>query len=145
MNRKTCHKDSSACPIAHALDIIGDKWTLLIVRDLLFMNLHEYRDFLNAPEGISTNILAERLQKLADCGVIGSVPHPESGVRKFYYLTATGKSLVYPMIEIARWANNNLESVILPPEKVKMLENPKDLAKFTLQQIGLWEKEFLKK
>ena len=145
MNKKTCHRDTSACPIAHALDVIGDKWTLLVIRDLLFNNLHEYKDFLNASEGISTNILAERLQKLTEFGLISSIPHPESGIRKLYYLTVTGKNLVYPMIEIARWANDSLQSVVLPPEKEKLLGRPKDLAKQTLRQIAKWEKEFLTK
>lgn len=145
MNKKTCHRDVSACPIAHALDVIGDKWTLLVVRDLLFNNLHEYKDFLNASEGISTNILSERLQKLGEFGLISSIPHPESGIRKLYYLTETGKKLVFPMIEIARWANDSLQSMILPPEKEKLLNKPKELAKLTLQQTAVWEKEFLAK
>lgn len=60
----------SRCPIAGALDVIGDKWTLLIIRDMLLLGAGQYQDFLKAPEKISSNILADRLKKLEAAGVI---------------------------------------------------------------------------
>ena len=65
----------SPCPIASALDILGDKWTFLVVRDLLFMGKHQYGELLESPEGIPTNILAERLKRLEAAGLLEKRPY----------------------------------------------------------------------
>ncbi|MCD8534026.1 MAG: helix-turn-helix transcriptional regulator [Verrucomicrobia bacterium] len=119
MTARKCHSDRTECPIAHALDIIGDRWTLLIVRDLLLNGIHEYKDLLQSVVGISTNILSERIQRLEDAGLLQFIDHPENKSRKLYYLTQGGKKLIDPLVEIARWANDHLESVLLQPEQQK--------------------------
>src|SRR6185369_164201 len=91
------------CVISNSLDIFGDKWTLLVVRDLFFFNKHEYREFLSSPEAIATNILADRLKRLLTAGIIAEQVHPENRSRKLYYLTAKGKGLLPILVEMAKW------------------------------------------
>jgi len=84
LKKKGCR---SICPLANILDIIGDRWTLLVIRDLLFLEKHEFHEFLNAGEGISTNILAARLKRLMASDIAHMRPHPTNKRRKLYYLT----------------------------------------------------------
>lgn len=144
MDKKPCHSDCSPCPVAHALDIIGDRWTLLIIRDLMFRNIHEYKDILGSFEGISTNILSDRLKRLTQARLIDSIDHPDSKTRKLYYLTPAGKSLIYVMMEIAKWAKNNLSTVSLPSELEKQMDNdPEGMIKTALLNLEKWERQFL--
>jgi len=140
MSPRQCHSERTQCPIAHALDIIGDRWTLLIVRDLLLKGIHEYKDLMKSVIGISTNILSERIKRLEDAGLLQSIEHPESKSRKLYYLTETGKNLVYPLIEMARWANDSLDTVMLPPDLHQQLtRNPKSIIDHALEELTEWE------
>ncbi len=144
MPKLLCHSDSSPCPLAHALDIIGDHWTLLIVRDLMLRNLHEYKDILNSFEGISTNILADRLRRLAQAGLVKSVAHPENKTRKLYYLTPSGKALIHSMVEIVKWSNEFLGSARMPPEIAEQLQkNQGEFTRKTLEKLERWEAENL--
>lgn len=145
MPKMLCHSDKSCCPIANALDLLGDRWTLLIVRDMIFGNIHEYKDLLAAFEGISTNILSDRLCRLMAAGIIKSTAHPESKTRKFYYLTSSGKNLIYPLIEIAKWARHNLDGVELPAGFQKYAKNPERFIKEVMDELENWEKKFLKR
>lgn len=140
MTARQCHSERTECPIAHALDIIGDRWTLLIVRDLLLKGIHEYKDLLQSVVGISTNILSERIKRLEDAGLLKSIEHPENKSRKIYYLTPTGKDLIYSLVELARWAHKNLDTVLLPPELAKKLDkNPQSIIKSALKALEGWE------
>lgn len=147
MGQTTEHSNRSSCPLACALDVIGDHWSLLVIRDLMFLGRHEYKDMLNAEEGISTNILSDRLKRLENRGLIDSIPHPESGKRKLYYLLPKGKDLIHILTHLARWADKHLGDLVeIPPEKRKMLLNqPDTLIQMTLQQLGEWEKRYLGK
>jgi DNA-binding HxlR family transcriptional regulator len=82
----------SRCPVACSLDIFGDRWTLLIVRDLLFGRTR-FKDFTASPEGIPTNILAERLERLLAHGVVEQIPAEDGTKRLAYRLTEKGKAL----------------------------------------------------
>jgi DNA-binding HxlR family transcriptional regulator len=93
----------STCPIANVLDLIGDKWSLLIVRDMLLFNKHRYGDFLAADEGIPTNILADRLKRLEENGLIEKSPYQHHPVRYEYHLTDKGKDLERLVQEMVRW------------------------------------------
>ena len=95
----------SDCPISCSLDIWGDKWSLLIIRDLVFAKECTYGDFLESPEGIATNILATRLQALEDNGLIEKLEHPESKAKVLYRLTRKGIDLLPVIIEISLWAD----------------------------------------
>src|SRR5918993_5680945 len=82
----------SRCPVACTLDVLGDKWTLLVVRDVM-RGKRRYAEFLDSPEGIPTNILAERLKRLATAGVITSRRYSQHPPRLEYELTAKGEDL----------------------------------------------------
>ena len=92
------------CPILFALDIFGDKWSLLIMRDILIRGRKHYKEFLYAGEGISTNILADRLEKLELHGLI-SKRMDESNKRRYIYSpTEKGLELVPTMMELIEWS-----------------------------------------
>ncbi len=139
------HKNRTGCPIACSLDILGDHWTLLVIRNLMFLDLHEYKDMLKTEEKISSSILSDRLKKLECEGVIASIPHPDSKRRKLYYLTPVGKDLIHIMMEIVLWANSHLsERLDIPAEKKKLLKkNPEKFKALILEQIQKWEEEHL--
>jgi DNA-binding HxlR family transcriptional regulator len=101
----------SPCAVACTLDIVGDKWTLLVVRDLMggertFKQLHESR------EGIPTNILAERLKRLEAAGIVAAMPYQERPVRYAYSLTAKGKDLGDVLLAYVRWGRKHLPGTV---------------------------------
>ena len=92
----------SPCPVACALDVLGDRWTLLVIRDL-FMGRARFKDFEASPEGIPTNILSERLERLVGAEIIEQVP-VETGAKRFgYRLTAKGKALAPVLVAMRDW------------------------------------------
>ncbi len=90
----------SPCPVACALDICGDRWTLLVIRDLMF-GRSRFKDFSASPEGIPTNILSERLNRLQRHGLAVQVPAEDGTMRLGYSLTEKGRSLA-PVLEAMR-------------------------------------------
>jgi DNA-binding HxlR family transcriptional regulator len=97
----------SPCPIANTLDILGDKWTLLVIRDL-FAGKSTYSEFQSSPEHIPTNILANRLKRLADYGIIEKAPYQQRPVRYAYQLTVKGRSLAPVLKAISEWGTKNI-------------------------------------
>lgn len=146
MAQKFEHASRSSCPLACALDIIGDHWTVLIIRDLMFLGRHEFKDMLNAEEGISSNILTDRLKRLEEAELITSIPHPQSGRRKLYYLLPKGKDLIHVLVPLARWADQHLDEVVhIPPEKREpLIKNPQGLIQAVFQELKEWEEKFVK-
>ena len=102
-NKTSCKLKRSTCPITNTLDIIGDKWSLLIIRDMLLYNKQRYGEFLAADEGITTNILADRLKRLEANGLIDKIPYQHNPVRYEYRLTEKGQDLEPLVMEIVRW------------------------------------------
>ncbi len=96
----------SDCPIAVTLDILGDKWTLLIVRDLL-LGARRYNDFLESPEDMRTNILAERLKRLEKHGIISKDAYQHKPVRYEYSLTKKGLALLPIIKQIVKWGTTH--------------------------------------
>jgi DNA-binding HxlR family transcriptional regulator len=94
----------SDCPVSCSLDVWGDKWSLLIIRDLMYSKQCTYGDFLKSPEGIATNILASRLQTLEENEMIEKLNHPDSKAKVLYKLTRKGIDLLPVMIEIGIWS-----------------------------------------
>ena len=92
----------SPCPVACTLDLIGDKWTLLVIRDLA-CGKSQFKEFLASPEKIATNILADRLARLVEHKLAEKQPTPESAGRDAYLLTAKGKSLFPVLKAVADW------------------------------------------
>ena len=101
-------KRRSVCPVACTLDIIGDKWTLLIIRDLLCGRAH-FKEFSQSPEGIATNILTNRLERLLDSKIIETYPSKKHLGRDAYRLTTKGKSLSKIVKAAADWGLENIE------------------------------------
>lgn len=110
-------KKRSECPLSCSLDIWGDKWSLLIIRDLMFTKKCTYGDFLKSSEGIATNILASRLQCLEENNIIKKLEHPESKSKFLYKLTQKGIDLLPIMVEIYLWS----EKYITIPNEVKLI------------------------
>lgn len=93
----------SQCPVASALDIVGDKWTLVVLRTI-FAGRYRYGDLADMPEAISSNILAERLERLEGYGLITKSPYQQNPVRYEYRLTRRGADLLPVLQELATWA-----------------------------------------
>lgn len=99
----------STCPISAALEIVGDRWSLLIVRDLLFGGPLTYKDLASAAEGIATNVLADRLRGLEAAGIITADRHPDDGRRIVYRLTAKGIDLTPVVMSLSTWGTRHEE------------------------------------
>jgi DNA-binding HxlR family transcriptional regulator len=93
----------SHCPIAFSLDILGDRWTLVVLRDLVIKGKRLFRELLEAEEGIATNILTDRLRRLQVWGVVTRRPDPENARQVIYEPTPKGLDLIPVMVELARW------------------------------------------
>jgi DNA-binding HxlR family transcriptional regulator len=112
----------SGCPISISLEIFGDRWSLLIVRDLMFKEARTFRDFANAGESIATNILADRLERLATAGIIQSSGDSTDGRRITYSLTQKGMDLAPVLVEMVCWAARH-EDTDAPAEMLRAMEN----------------------
>lgn len=97
-------KRRSDCPISFALEIFGDRWTFLIVRDLMFKGKHFYGEFLLSEEGIATNILSDRLTLLENNGIISKSSDPSHKQKIMYSLTQKGIDLVPVLVEMIMWS-----------------------------------------
>ncbi len=94
----------SGCPINLGLELFGDRWSLLIVRDIMFAGKRHFREFLASAEGISSNILADRLVRLTEAGVLTRAGDPEHKLKAIYSLTEKGIELLPIIAEISRWS-----------------------------------------
>ncbi|HQU14639.1 MAG: transcriptional regulator [Chromatiales bacterium 21-64-14] len=111
----------SPCPITNTLDVLGDRWTLLVVRDL-FLGKRLFGEFSASPEGIPTNILADRLKRLEREGVLCRIPYQERPVRYAYTLTDKGRDLSPVLEAMMGWANRHIpETARLPRDMVEKL------------------------
>ncbi len=111
----------STCPVSNILDIVGDKWSLLIIRDL-FIGRNTYSDFLESPEQISTNILVDLLKKLVHFGLIEFTRNEQDNKIKHYNLTSKGVDLYPILAEMAVWSRKNLD-VEFHPLSVEMFND----------------------
>ncbi|GAA5479477.1 helix-turn-helix domain-containing protein [Haloferula helveola] len=101
-NKPESPERRSPCPVACALDLFGDRWTLLVIRDLM-LGRSRFKDFAGSPEGIPTNILSDRLTRLTEGGVIEKVPAEDGSKRFAYALTKKGESLKPLLLAIRDW------------------------------------------
>ena len=97
----------SACPVANTLDLVGDKWSLLIIRDMRH-GKRTYGELAQSPEGIPTNILADRLRRLEETGIIESAAYQERPVRYAYTLTDKGNDLGELLGALVRWGKKHI-------------------------------------
>jgi len=106
-SKKGAGKFRSVCPIASTLDLVGDKWSLLVVRDLL-RGRSTYGELAGSPEKIPTNILADRLRRLEDAGLIESSPYQQRPVRYAYKLSAKGEALEDVLRAFVTWGKAHI-------------------------------------
>ena len=98
-------KFRSFCPISSTLDLLGDKWSLIIIRDMLILGKKTYKEFSLSEEGIATGILASRLKQLESFGLITKNKLPENKKENIYLLTEKGIDLAPIIIEIILWSD----------------------------------------
>lgn len=116
-------KKRSNCPVSCTLDVFGDKWSFLIIRDLMFFQSRTYGDFQKSEEKIATNILASRLKTLEENGIIEKSPHPDSKAKVLYKLTQKGIDLLPILVEINLWGEKYFE---VAPEVKSLLKEIKE-------------------
>ena len=119
-------KRSSGCPVAFALDTFGDRWSLLIMRDLMVARLETYSELLAADERIATNVLADRLAALEAAGLIDKSRDPDNHRRFIYRVTDKGCNLLPIIMEMVRWSGKYDPKTIAPRHILERLENDRD-------------------
>ena len=105
----------SRCPVAGALDLLGDRWTLLVVRDLLLYDKRRFAEFLSSPERIATNILADRLDRLEQCGLIRRKQYADRPPRQEYHPTPRAWDLAPVLRELIRWGQRHVSGTAKSP------------------------------
>jgi DNA-binding HxlR family transcriptional regulator len=115
MKIKIKDEHRSGCPIASTLDVVGDKWSMVILRDLL-TGKRKFGEFLRSPERITTNVLTDRLTRMEANGLIERRAYSERPPRFEYLLTDKGAGLLPALQEISRWANQHIPGTWRPPE-----------------------------
>lgn len=119
-------KKRSDCPISSALDLVGDKWSLLIVRDIMLTGKNTYNEFSASGEKIATNILADRLSMLEEVGILSKEEHPESKAKYFYKLSQQGIDLLPLLVEMILWSDKYLAISPQAREFAKQLRKGKE-------------------
>ena len=111
MTRKKSHKKwRSGCPLNASVEILGDRWSILIIRDMMLRGFRTYKEFLTSYEKIATNILADRLKNLEAHGIIAARRDPKDGRKTIYRLTAKGIDLAPVLTEMVLWAGGHEET-----------------------------------
>ncbi|MES3000409.1 MAG: helix-turn-helix domain-containing protein [Pseudomonadota bacterium] len=113
----------STCPISTGLELIGDRWTLLVIRDLMFAGKRRFREFLQSEEAISSNILADRLNALVGNGLVTREADPSHAQKAIYSLTERGLELLPVLIAISAWTQKH-EPRTRRPEAVDLIGRP---------------------
>ena len=133
--KKTKTERRSGCPISFTLDVAGDKWTLLVIRDIAFLGKRYFQEFLASPEKIATNILAERLERLEAARIISRSVDPQKKSKVLYTLTDKGIALIPVLLEMVLWGAEYDPRTEAPPEFIKRLK--KDRASIIREFEGM--------
>lgn len=121
MSKSSVSEPRSSCPVAASLDVLGDRWTLLVLRDLLFAGATHFAEFA-VDESIATNTLAERLQRLRDAGIVARVRDPDDGRRWIYVPRQPAIELIPVLVDLVIWGVANT-TVDVPPEQAGAAEH----------------------
>ena len=125
------------CPIHYALDFFGDRWSLLLIRDMLLRGKRRYTEFLNSEEGISTNILANRLKQMQERGLLEKFADPRDRKAAIYLMTDKGARLAPILIEVIRWGLENDECSAVPDHvRASLTRNPQGFTESVIQSIA---------
>src|ERR1700704_1846056 len=125
-------KRRSECPLNASVEMLGDRWSLLIIRDMMLRGFRTYKEFLTSHEGIATNILADRLRKLEGSGIIVAQRDPADGRRLLYLLSKKGIDLASVLAEMVLWAAAHEETGNQP--LVRLMRKNKDHVIATVRQ-----------
>ena len=115
-------KKRSECPISLSLDLFGDRWSLLIIRDIVFKGYHFYNEFLESGEGIATNVLSDRLKKLELNGFLTSKKYELQKTKKVYQLTEKGIGLIPILLEMMAWGFSNDDTLLIPDDRKNIVD-----------------------
>ena len=111
------HEFRSGCSISRTLEVVGDKWTLLITRDLMWHGKHTFQALQGSSERIPSNILSERLRRLMNWGLVSREPYQDRPVRYAYHLTEAGRALEPVLLQIMQWGHHYLGGGTFTPDK----------------------------
>ena len=114
MVKRSKRDPRSSCPITNALELVGDRWTMVVLRDMI-NGKSRFSQFLDSPEKISTNVLTDRLTLMENSGLITAKPYQQRPVRLEYELTRQGMGLLPVLQELCRWANKFMPDTYVPP------------------------------
>jgi DNA-binding HxlR family transcriptional regulator len=132
-NKSAPHR-RSGCPLNASVEMLGDRWSLLIIRDMMVRGYRTFKEFLSSDERIATNILADRLRRLENYGIITTRPDPSDGRKLFYLLTAKGMDLAPILTEMVLWAASHEDTG--NQALVRLIK--KDKTKFLAEIRGRW-------
>jgi DNA-binding HxlR family transcriptional regulator len=124
----------SGCPLNASVEMLGDRWSLLIIRDMMLLGRRTFKEFLDSYERPATNILADRLRKLEGHGIIASEPDPTDGRKLIYRLTPKGLDLAPVLTEMVLWAGRNEKTENQP--LIRLMQ--KDKQKFIAEIRKRW-------
>lgn len=118
-----------SCAITSSLDILGDRWILVIIKQMLMENVETFKDFLERPEAVATNVLTKRLKLLEEIGLITKSRKPDNNKTNYYHLTKEGLELTPVIVDLAIWSHYNLR--VLNPtigdeEELEEMANDRD-------------------
>ena len=119
-------KRKSDCPINFALELFGDRWTFLLVRDMMFKGKHYYGEFLQSEEKIATNILADRLLLLEQSGIVLKNADPAHGSKFIYTLSKKGIALLPLLVEVIMWSSKYDENTATDVQFLKRVKHDKE-------------------
>ncbi|MCI5081445.1 MAG: helix-turn-helix transcriptional regulator [Saprospiraceae bacterium] len=125
------------CPITSAIDILGDKWMLVIVKQMLLENKWTFKDFTESDEAIATNILSSKLKLLEELGILTKTKFPNNKKTNLYYLNEMGLSLAPIIIELTLWSDKNLRGlnkILRTGEALEQIKANKEAFIHQLQQ-----------
>lgn len=105
---------------------MGDKWSLLVLRDISLFNKRTYSDLQGSEEGIATNILADRLKKLEEGGIISKKPHPADKRKRLYFLTERGLDLIPLLLEMILWSVKYDPNAAAPEDFVRAIKSDRE-------------------
>ena len=135
MPKRRKAKRRSECPLNASVEMLGDRWSLLIIRDMMLRGSRTFKEFLDCYEGIATNILADRLRKLAAYGIITTERDPADGRKLIYLLTAKGIDLAPVLTEMVLWAAGHEKT----GNQVLVRQMQKDKKKFLETVRSRWQ------
>ena len=116
----------SACPISYSLELLGDRWTCLVLRDLVFRDRRYFQEFLESPEGIASNVLTERLNRLEAGGIIRKEQDPGDRRRHVYSMTEAGLDLIPLLVELTIWGATHDPESQYPRERLARFRDDRE-------------------